>query len=70
MTEEEVKTQWCPKLQLSFTPDGNILTNRGDIVHPDDIENVVSCIASECMWWVWDQERTCKTSGHCGAVKC
>ena len=36
------------------------------------------CIASECMWWVWDEYEdvgdkmvpSLPIGGHCGAIKC
>ena len=73
MTEDEAKTKWCPQIRVSVSGDGPVWTNREA---PD-----CNCIASECMWWVWDvsparvaeisriQEYTGKPTGHCGAVK-
>jgi hypothetical protein len=67
--ESEAKTKWCPRVEFSCTPDGVLWSNRADNT------GKVTCIASECMWWVWDRiERLDGTpsdtkSGHCGAIK-
>jgi len=81
MTENEAKTKWCPKVTFVFTPEGNVLSSRGNIVHPDDVWTESSCMCSECVWWMWDtsprqiaetnarQEFHHVASGHCGAIK-
>ena len=63
MTEDEAKTKWCP--QVGGRPS-------------KDFPKVTNCIASECMWWVWDQrgadvdgvwDPEYPVEGHCGAIK-
>ena len=74
MTEEESRTKWCPMIrQIPDTMDGGgFMNNRGE--HP----HLIYCIASDCMWWVWDKFDTYEengvrksepVAGHCGAVK-
>jgi hypothetical protein len=76
VTEEEAKKKWCPQIQVA-TSQVFCRDNRGN-----GCESYV-CIASECMWWVWDYtvarkqdfhdgEVTYgkpKKNGHCGAIK-
>ena len=59
MTEEEAKTKWCPKVQLIAAGE-YVIDNRGSHNMSGDnaISNDSNCIASECMWWVWDEEFT------------
>jgi hypothetical protein len=58
MTEEEAKTKWCPLVDFQIGPtsssvwQGIAYNNRGQEYAPDTCR----CIASECMWWVWDAE--------------
>ena len=59
MTEQDAKTKWCP--QVGGRP------SKG---YP----GVTNCIASECMWWVWNDEthltgKDRTNGGHCGAIK-
>jgi len=71
MTEDEAKTKWCPRVELSATPDGTLWSNRATNT------GEVTCIASECMWWVFDSvigtepdsKPVITTDGHCGAIK-
>ena len=68
MTENEAKTKWCPmarKLAHSGD-DGFVACNR------DADGGLAACIASECMWWMWDCKDLGPASqdeGHCGAAK-
>jgi len=61
VTEEDAKTKWCPQCARSVK--GFIIGNPDLIYH---------CIASECMWWVWDDASDDGSPyndlGHCGAT--
>lgn len=85
MTEEEAKTKWCPKVRyLAIFRDD---TGKREIAgcynrsaNSTDIMDC-NCIASECMWWVWDVTPANAATenayanvgsiplGHCGAIK-
>lgn len=72
MIEDEATQTWCPKVQITYS-DGWFISNRGDRNSSIDFINQC-CIASECMWWVWDEDqpRTGNSNdiqGHCGATK-
>ena len=68
MNEDEAKTKWCPKTKKS-----------GEMINMKFIPDIACCcIASECMWWVWDEcgacvngewQNDCPAKGHCGAIK-
>ena len=69
MTEDEAKTKWCPRT-----------IRRIEYVEPNSItaQAASCCMASECMWWVWDQYGAdvdgtwlpdYPVEGHCGAIK-
>lgn len=75
MTEDEAKTKWCPQAINTIEEYGSY--NRKAYTGPDCGGAAVDClcIASECMWWVWEVRRNTEgvqlnwTHGHCGAVK-
>ena len=49
MTEDEAKTKWCPKYQVSQgTLEVYPLNNR---MHANGEYEICGCIASKCMWW-------------------
>lgn len=62
MTEKEAKTKWCP--QCKRFAEGITAENN---------HKAFNCIASECMWWVWDDSSLSEDHeyrhGHCGAIK-
>jgi len=72
MTEDEVKTKWCPMVRFTRDSNGTLWDNRADN------NGRPTCIASECMWWVWDEYEdvgdkmvpSLPIGGHCGAIKC
>jgi hypothetical protein len=45
MTEEDVKTKWCPYTRITEGASGDIIANRDIIKHGD------YCIGPECMAW-------------------
>ena len=79
MTEDEAREKWCPMVRHTDNESGG--ANRwlmGENPDPKwgtpNNPSVCRCIASECMWWVWENGRIVngklrKTRGHCGAVK-
>ena len=77
MTENEAKTKWCPMVRF-----GTASCNSDPQTQRNNYEGYC-CIASECMWWVWDRTPEqyknhlieggsdmpwAKPSGHCGAI--
>ena len=74
MTEDEAREKWCPFVNLTTFSDHTgtqyIYDTRGNN------DGIYSCIASECMAWVWDYvwdedqpTKVSKQNGHCGLVK-
>ena len=68
MTEDEAKTKWCPKTKKS-----------GEMINMKFIPDIACCcIASQCVWWVWDEYEdvgdkmvpSLPIGGHCGVIKC
>lgn len=66
MTENEVKTKWCPMSRITIFPhvdDRISLSSNRDIsllVPPnsyDPATDITKCLASDCMMWRWTAER-------------
>ena len=76
MTEQEAKTKWCPQIQITRGWNGVVLSSRDEQWNAE-VGIGCNCIASECMWWVWDDEKSWQSAtdgewvreGHCGAIK-
>jgi len=76
MTEDEAKTKWCPQSRFTFNiygvPEVSNLSFEDDSAPCNTL-----CIASGCMWWVFDSvigtepdsKPVITTNGHCGAIK-
>lgn len=70
MTEDEVKTKWCPMTRLEGDYPDEVGANR---TKSGRILDATLCIASDCMMWRWDIEEPhegvyCQsaTNGYCG----
>ena len=58
MTEDEVKTKWCPMVRFTRDSNGTLWDNRADN------NGRPTCIASECMWWVHEKSAWCHPDGR------
>ena len=74
MTEEKAKTKWCPMVRHINDVKVPVACNRDAL---NGVQPYNSCIASECMMWIWDEKCTPETEtllakpghGHCGLTK-
>jgi hypothetical protein len=58
MTEDEAKTKWCPMVRfVPSTEDHRAITNRVDVLVPDDSKSIALCIGSACMAWQWGNKK-------------
>ena len=62
MTEEEARTKWCPHVRHTDSENDNTCNRAGVIETPMRWN---SCIASDCMMWVWVKDG----KGKCGLAK-
>ena len=59
MTEDEAKTKWCPMVRYLaiFSNEDGERETAGCYNRAANSINATPCrcIASDCMWWVWDK---------------